>query len=411
MSIDHQHHIIASSFFTILALFFLLLTLVESFPHSYPSDPGYVLPTYQESGTEGRLRAALEEAPTPTTAGVESTSRPVYSPALAALAEPCNHQDFSDGTEHSSIAAEGDWVRPRTSAGVGASAFCYSFHRSHAPLTWPEAVFHCRALHWNAGSLTIETSTQAPAGAGAELLWLSESDLAEAQWAVRAARAVATDVALARGGSAEGSNATKTLLLLNAHRYIYNARGPAWASGELLSGRASANGSTATAAAGSGEDLVCNTHTADNETSECYVLELQNGRTLAFRCTDSLQDALVVCKRRSRPASEVVSPTNSSISNTTAAPELQLPRPPHCVDTISSSTTDVSRFNEPGWTERRVRPGLSAFYYQDPAARPATWVHAYHSCRNLGADLLWLEVRNILLYKINFMCSTILYLK
>ena len=178
MSIDHQRLIIAFSFFTTLALFFLLATLVGAFPRSYQSNPGYLLPAYQESGTEGRLRAALEEAPIPTTTGTESASRPVYSPALASLAEPCSSdsspQAFSDGTEHSSDAAEGDWVRPRTSAGVGigASAYCYSFHRSHAPLTWSEAAFHCRALHWNAGSSTSETSapTQTPAGAGAELL-------------------------------------------------------------------------------------------------------------------------------------------------------------------------------------------------------------------------------------------------
>ena len=419
MSIDHQLHIIATSFFTILAPF-LFLTFVRAFPRSYPSDPGYVLPTYQESRAEGRLRAALEEAPIPPTDEVEPTSRAVYSPTLAALAEPCYYQAISEGTGsgHSSDAVEGEWVRPRTSAGIGASesprAFCYSFHRSHAALTWSEAAFHCRALQWNVGSgLSASESpvqTQTQANAGAELLWLSETDLAEAQWVLRAARAVVTDVALspspasgsgAASATTTNAQASKTLLLLNAHRYIYNASGPAWASGELLSGRASTNGSKATAAAGSGDDLVCNTHTADNETSDCYALELQTGRSVTFRCTDPLPDALVVCKTASREASTVVSPTNGSITNAPSASELQLPRPPHCVDTISSSTADVSRFSGPGWTERRVRPGLSAFYYQHPAAKPATWVHAYHSCRNLGADLLWLEVRHILLYKTN----------
>lgn len=398
MSVPYQHLInIAPRFLSAVIIFFIVIIITSSFPLPNLSGSGYLLTSEVEGGTDVRLRAALDDAPTSASSGEQQTKRPVFAPSLAALSEACTTDELSDGTRHNSDA---DWVRPRaasvTSSTSAAGAFCYSFHRSHAPLTWSQAAFHCRALGADAAADPSPTGAAEAAVGGAELLWLSASDLAEAQWVVRAARAVANDFgngSVRRPATASSTGAGEPLLLLlNAHRYIYNASGAAWASGELLAVGATTNKSRAP-----GEDLVCHSHAADNETADCFALELSAGRNYAFSCADVLQNTLVVCKRRARQTSRAASSTASPTAVSVAAlPEL--PRPPHCVDTISSSTTDLSRFAGPGWTERRASPGLSAFYYQDPAARPATWVHAYHSCRSLRADLLWLEVRAHFLY-------------
>lgn len=413
MTLHNQYFLTHYIFFKLTIILFLA-AFANPLPVSNSSDFGYLplRPYYEVTGV--RFRNALENEQSAPSDLVETYTKPVYSPGLQALSEPCIFQGASGANQHNSS----EWVRQRASTGASSSAFCYSFHRSHAQLTWSEAAFHCRALRPGASSAPNEHSTQTQitnanrgTAAGAELLWLSASDLAEAQWVIRAARAVASD--LGNGGGPTQADPHGPLLLLNAHRYIYNASGPAWANGELLAGKVAANG---TAAGIDGQDLVCHTHTADNETVDCYALEL-SGRTSAIRCTEPLQDALVVCKIDARQysqkaphASGVVSPTAGSQMSTPSRSPIVFPRPPHCVDTISSSTADVSRFGGSGWTERRVGPGLSAFYYQDPASRPATWVRAYHSCRNMGADLLWLEVHKLLFSIKNTQFNYLIYI-
>ena len=218
-----------------------------------------------------------------------ATETEIAVPELGSLVEPCE-SEVSDSV---------GWYRSKALQ----NGYCYKWNWDRgAGGTWTGTRFHCRNL-------------------SAHLLWFDSAP--EFEFILQTLRILVINSTR----SADSTNSTGTTnipeeaveIYLNAHLYIYNSTGAAWATGQLLEDRRF------------GDFLDFSTRKCKSymePTADCFVLN-QRGQISCRNCLDNLP-ARFVCKR----------PEKGSVF-----PGRPLLRPPEC----STCTDRTNKFKGNGW--------------------------------------------------------------
>ena len=262
-------------------------------------------------------------------------SKEISVPELSSLVEPCEFE----GPE------EVGWYRSK----VLQNGYCYKWNWDRgAAGTWTGTRFHCRNL-------------------SAHLLWFDSTE--EFELILQTLRTLINSTGTTDStGSAEKS----VEVYLNAHGYIYNVEGAAWATGDLLN----------QSRFGPSTDFGSLSCERDSLRLDCYSLNA-SGHFRRRHCLDSLS-ARFICKR----------PENGSLF-----PGSPLLRPPEC----STCTDRTNKFNGSGWllssnqriTHRDALPFQTGFnvtrsnyfHVHTKLTEEKYWYRAYHACRDLKSDL------------------------
>ena len=153
----------------------------------------------------------------------------------------------------------------------------------------------------------------------------------------------------------------KTWYLLNAHRYAFNVNGAAWADGRTLN---------ALFTRAPKEDVRAPVYVEnDNLASDCYEMNT-TGELRTTRCTLAYRN--FVCKKLVR-----------------------VDEGAECRETTRSDLL-CSHLDEPDepkrWTDGPCgTAGDQSCKYRFEEDQNVNWFHARDSCRQMGAELVWLE--------------------
>ena len=229
------------------------------------------------------------------------------------------------------------WFKP-----LRRSSFCYKFFwNANKKVSWTAARYHCR----NITVLSQPMSTDVFAYMGSNLIWIENEE--EEKFVLELLR-------LAARMEKEHAGKQKVAVWVNAHGYIYNRNGIAWANGNLI-------------------DSYDRFHRVDSkiDLDRIDCISLNEDGLLWGRTCESLLPAGIICKQ-------------ADLSGSTSATKVLLP--PECIRCISKPT-DIKLLQ---LTNKKLSIESERTYFIAVEIN-GSWVDAYHKCGEHGLEFAWFQ--------------------